>query len=74
MYDDERTLSAYIFHDQYYTIENTNGMQIQVRGSEVKDHYDDKTRRNEKMGMAARERAANKTVNKPKQKKKISKR
>lgn len=74
MYDDERTLSAYIFHDQYYTIENTNGMQIQVRGSEVKDHYDDKTRRNEKMGMAARERAANKPVNKPKQKKKISKR
>lgn len=76
MYDDERTLSAYIFHDQYYTIENTNGMQIQVRGSEVKDHYDDKTRRNEKMGMAARERTDDKPVKTDKlaEKKKISRR
>lgn len=76
MYDDERTLSAYIFHDQYYTIENTYGMQIQVRGSEVKDHYDDKTRRNEKLGTAARERTADKPVKTDKlaEKKKISRR
>lgn len=76
MYDDERTLSAYIFHDQYYTIENTYGMQIQVRGSEVKEHYDDKTRRNEKLGTAARKRTTDKPVktDKPTEKKKISKR